>query len=203
MTTKPVAIVLDGRLGRIEGTLEATDARGLSGKLSLSLRRQLPTGDVAAVPFRLMVFRTVTPDNDGHFRFVDLPPGTYEIDPASGEGALVSTDPVAQDRGRPERGGQGRGPARAADRDHRAGRRCPDRPGDRGGRGPLGHDHPAECRSSYVGQAQTDADGRYTIGGKPGKMPVEPRLGAEGLHRAPGLAAPHPGRPGRPRPGPT
>src|SRR5262249_44452322 len=44
-TTKPVAIVLDGRLGRIEGTLKAPDARGLSGQLTLSLRRQPPTED--------------------------------------------------------------------------------------------------------------------------------------------------------------
>ena len=38
-TTKPVTLVLDGRLGQIKGQLKPPDARRLSGPLTLSLRR--------------------------------------------------------------------------------------------------------------------------------------------------------------------
>src|SRR5206468_4613712 len=99
-----------------------------------------------------------------------LPPGTYEIDPASGEGgALVSTDRVGKVEVGPDAVARVEVPlerllaitGRVVD--------------TRDGRGIAG----VQVRSllldpqrggRFVGQAQTDDDGRYTVGGKPGKI---------------------------------
>ena len=63
--TRPVTIVLDGRLGRIEGRLKPPDDARLSGKLSVSLRRKISREDRASAPFQVFYSQTVTADQDG------------------------------------------------------------------------------------------------------------------------------------------
>ena len=92
-----MTIVLDGRLGRIEGRLEAAGrARALGRRCRSRCAAGCPPRTGSAGPFQMMVFRTVTADKDGAFRFDDLPPGTYEITPAFGPDAPFSADPVAK-----------------------------------------------------------------------------------------------------------
>ena len=94
-TARPATIVLDGRLGRIEGRLEPPDARGSQGRSRSRCEAGCPPMP-APGPVPMMVFRTVAADKDGAFRFDDLPPGTYEITPSFGPDAPFSADPVEE-----------------------------------------------------------------------------------------------------------
>src|SRR5205823_4266194 len=65
----PVTITLDGRLEQIKGRLRPPDARGLSGQLSVSLRRSLPPDKPASGSFQMLDFRTIPTGKDGTFQF--------------------------------------------------------------------------------------------------------------------------------------
>jgi hypothetical protein len=169
----PVSIVLDDRLGKIEGRLKPPADRGLSGKLSVSLRRKTPSADRDTAPFQISYSQTVPADPDGAFRFDDVPPGRYEVFPVLGKNS-PSQSPDTQE--------VEVGPKAVA----RLGMPAPWPVTITGrildaqtGKGMAG----IGLRSTLLtyqnalqslGQTRTDADGRYTIEARPGKVQVQP-----------------------------
>ena len=100
--SRPASIVLDGRLGRVEGRLKPPDDRKPSGKLSVSLRRKIPREDRDSAPFQVYYSQTVPADQDGAFRFDDVPPGRYEVFPVLGQRFPLGSRGISGGRGRPE-----------------------------------------------------------------------------------------------------
>jgi hypothetical protein len=170
-TDRPATIVLDRRSGRIEGTLKPPDARGLSGKLTLSIRRPSPPVDGDPEPFRVLASRTETADPQGHFRFADLPPGTYEIAPVFERGTPFTADPVGNIQVGPNAVARVEVPLRGHVRitgrvvDARTGRGIPE---------VMVRSWAVDPQMSIrqVDQTETNVIGRYTIGAPPGRVQI-------------------------------
>ncbi len=172
-TTRPVTIALDSRIGQIQGRLKPPDARGLSGRFSVSLTRWASPDKPAPESFSRLYFRTITADPDGTFRFDDLPPDRYTIDIEAGPGTLFAAQPVKD---------FAVGPNAVAKLDVPLERllaitgRIVDAQTGKGIAG-IGLRSFLITTQGYfqpIGQAQTDAEGRYTIGARPGTIQVQP-----------------------------
>ena len=85
---RPVTIILDGRLGRVDGRLITSDAKELPSPLELRIRPSSPPDEHAGGSFELVYLKIIKVGGDGRFRFDQLPPGRYTIsvndDPDSG-----------------------------------------------------------------------------------------------------------------------
>ncbi len=170
-TTRPTTIALDGRIGRIEGRLKPPDARGISGRFSISLTRWASPDRPAPESFPRLYFRTITADPDGTFRFDDLPPDRYTIEIEAGPGTPFVAQPVKDFEvspnavarlevplerlltitGRVVNAGTGKGIAGVYVDRFLVGSQLP-----------------------YADQAQTEPDGRYTVATRPGMVQVQP-----------------------------
>ena len=173
--SRPVSIVLDGRLGRIEGRLNPPSDRKVSGTLSISLRRKFLGEDRDSAPFQVYYSQTIPTDQDGAFRFEDVPPGRYEVFPVLGKDSRSGTQGTQEVEV---------GPNAVA----RVGTRMPapwpvtisGRILDaQTGKGITGIGLRSSVLSPQnslqsIGQAQTDAEGRYTIEARPGNVQVQP-----------------------------
>jgi RNA polymerase sigma factor (sigma-70 family) len=82
-TTQPGAIMLDHRLGRIKGRLKPTDARDVSGSMSVYVRLDGPRGRFEAGPVSQRYNAGANASKDGTFQFDGLPPGRYEVGASS------------------------------------------------------------------------------------------------------------------------
>ena len=92
-TARPVTIVLDGRLGRINGRLKPPDTRGLPDQLGLGLYGSpLPAGAVPA-PYEVFCRRNIAVDKDGVFQFDGLPPGRYTVNAYFDQDGIIATKP--------------------------------------------------------------------------------------------------------------
>jgi RNA polymerase sigma factor (sigma-70 family) len=92
-TTRPATIVLDGRLGRIKGQLKRPDARGLARRFPLELHGSSQFESSAPGPYSVFCRRDGRAELDGTFQFDNLPPGRYVVDTFFGEDGLVATKP--------------------------------------------------------------------------------------------------------------
>jgi hypothetical protein len=171
--SKPVSIALDGRLGRIEGQFKPPNDRGLPGKLSVSLRRKFSREDRDSAPFQVFYSQTIAADPDGSFRFDDVPPGRYEVFPVFGQESRSGAQGVQDVDVGPK------AVARVGMPVHRsvtiAGRILDAQTG----KGIAGIGLRSTLLSpqnslQFIGEAQTDADGRYTIEARPGNVQVQP-----------------------------
>jgi hypothetical protein len=173
-TAKPVLIALDGRLGQIKGRLRPPDARGLSGQFSLSLRRAMTEDSPAPGSFRMLDFRTLSTGQDGTFQFNDLQPGRYQLDAQAGPSTPFAARPVQDIEVGPSAVAQ---VEVALERLLTITGRVVDAQTGQGVAGIYLRSSFVDDRNYYqlVGQAQTGADGRYTIAARPGKpMQVQP-----------------------------
>ena len=130
-TSQAVTIALDSRLGRIDGRLRPTDARGIAPGFPLQLQRSWQYDKPPPGRFELLHFGNTTADKDGKFRFDGLPPGRYAVEAYFDQDGLI-----ASHRENPVEVGPGAdatleiaAPARADDL--RSGRRRPLRQGHR------------------------------------------------------------------------
>jgi Carboxypeptidase regulatory-like domain len=171
--TRPATIAIDGRIGRIEGRLKPADARGLSGRFSVSLTRWASPDRPAPQSFQRLYFRTITADPDGTFRFEDLPPDRYTIAIEPGPGTPFAAQPVEDFAVGPNAVAKLEIPlerlvtitGRVVDAQTGKGIAGADLHGFR-------VDNPRSLQ--LAGQAETDADGRYTIATQPGMIQVQP-----------------------------
>ena len=171
--SRPVSIVLDGRLGRVEGRLKPPADRGPSGKLSVSLRRKISREDRDSTPFQVFYSQTVPADQDGAFRFDDVPPGRYQVFPVFGKdsrsGSQKSQEVEVGPRAVARLGMPAPWPVTITGRILDA----------QTGKGIAGISLRSTLLSDQnslqsLGQTQTDADGRYAIEARPGKVQVQP-----------------------------
>ena len=95
MSTTPVTITLDRRLGSLTGRFTLPDARGISGSVKLALQSELPRGNKTLPPLRIHVSRTITVGTSGSFQFAGLPPGAYSLMPEFGPDAPFSASPTS------------------------------------------------------------------------------------------------------------
>ena len=107
--SRPVSIVLDGRLGRIEGRLKPPADRGLSGKLSVSLRRKILARGSRLGP----VPDVLLPDRPGRSGWrssgsTTCHPAAMRSSPSSASDSRSRADESPGGRGRPEGRRQGR-----------------------------------------------------------------------------------------------
>ncbi|MFI5456457.1 MAG: carboxypeptidase regulatory-like domain-containing protein [Isosphaerales bacterium] len=171
--SRPVSIVLDGRLGRIEGRLKPPGDRKVSGTLSVSLRRKTSREDRASAPFQVFYSQTVSADHDRAFRFDDVPPGRYEVFPVLGRDSRAETDGAQEVEVGPKAvarvGMSVQWPVTITGRILDA----------QTGKGIAGIGLRSTLLSyqnslQSIGQAQTDAGGHYTIEARHGKVQVQP-----------------------------
>ncbi|MGO9467334.1 MAG: carboxypeptidase regulatory-like domain-containing protein [Isosphaeraceae bacterium] len=171
--SKPVTIVLDSRLGQIDGRLKPPDARGLAGKVSVTLRSKPPPEDRASGPFQVLYSQTVPAGTDGLFRFDDVPPARYEIVANFGQDSPFAVRGAHDVEVGPQAVAKVEIPlerlltvtGRVLDAQT--------------GKGIAGIGLRSSMIDSHnylqiIGQAQTDALGRYTIGARPGTIQVQP-----------------------------
>src|SRR5206468_10399087 len=82
-TTQLAVITLDHRLGRIQGRLRPTDARGFTGPMRVYVRLDGQRGRSATGPVSLRYNSGMEASKDGSFQFDGLPPGRYGVDASS------------------------------------------------------------------------------------------------------------------------
>ena len=171
--SRPVAIVLDGRLGRIEGRLKPPGDRKVSGTLSVLLRSKTSRDDRTSVPFQVFYSQIVSADQDRAFRFDDVPPGRYEVLPFHGRDFRSATDGAQEVEVGPKAvarvGMSVQWPVTITGRIIDA----------QTGKGIAGISLRSTLLSHQnsvqsIGQTQTDGDGHYTIEARPGKVRVQP-----------------------------
>ncbi len=171
-TSQAVTIALDGRLGRISGRLKPPDARGLAPGLPLWLGRSPRPDHSPPERFELWYSRNASADKDGAFVFDGLPPGRYLVGGSFDRDGLVATKPQSEVEV---------GPGAVAPLEIPL-QRMPMISGRvvdaRTGKGIAGLGLWAvgreEGRNMMVGEATTDADGRYRIPARPGKIAIQP-----------------------------
>jgi RNA polymerase sigma factor (sigma-70 family) len=171
-TSQAVTIALDGRLGRINGRLELPDPRGLAPGLPIWLHRSPRPDHSPPGHFELAYNGNTTADKDGRFQFDGLPPGRYvvggqferdglaatnsEDEVEVGPGAVASLEiplqrlPMISGRVVDARTGKGIAGVRLESLWRELG------------------------RNLIVGEATTDAEGRYRIPARPGKIVIQP-----------------------------
>ena len=168
-----MSIVLDGRLGRIEGRLKPPDDRRALGQALGLVAPQDRREDRGSAPFQMYYSQTVLADQDRAFRFDDVPPGRYEVIPVLDGSSRSATEEAQEVEVGPK------AVARVGMPVHRpvtiTGRILDAQTG----KGIAGIGLRSTLLSpqnslNLIGQAQTDADGRYTIEARPGKIQVQP-----------------------------
>ena len=171
-TTQTVSIVLDSRLGRIQGRLRPPDALSLPRPLSLGLHRASSPAGAAPSPFELVyIFKSAAVDKDGAFQFDGVPPGRYVVNAYFDQDGIIATQPQHEVEV---------GPGAVAPLEIPI-QRLPRITGrvvdDRTGKGIAGIRLRSLRRevggNLIVGEATTDAEGRYTIAARPGKTAIE------------------------------
>ncbi len=93
-SAQPVTILLDRRLGSIQGRLKHPGADPLTGSVKIGLRRELPGRAAGKEPFQIQLSKTVAANRDGTFLISGLPPGRYELTPEFGPDVPYSAKPV-------------------------------------------------------------------------------------------------------------
>ena len=89
-----MSIVLDSRLGQIQGRLRPPDARSLPRPLSLGLHLASSPAGSARRPFELVyIFKSAAVDKDGAFQFDGLPPGRYVVNAYFDRDGIIATQP--------------------------------------------------------------------------------------------------------------
>jgi RNA polymerase sigma factor (sigma-70 family) len=171
-TTQTVSIVLDSRLGRIQGRLRPPDARGLPRELSLGLHLAPRPAGSARRPFELVyIFKSALVDQDGAFQFGGLPPGRYVVNAYFNRDGIIATKPENEVEVGPGAVAQLEIPIQ---RLPRVTGRVVDA---RTGKGIAGIGLRSLSREAgrnlFVAEATTDAEGRYTIAARPGKTAIE------------------------------
>ncbi len=170
-TTQTVSIVLDSRLGRIQGRLRTPDARSLPRPLSLGLLQASSPAGAAPPPFELVyLFKSAAVDKDGAFQFDGLPPGRYVVNAYFDRDGIVATQPQHEVEVGPGAVAQLEIPLQ---RLPRITGRVVDA---RTGKGIAGIGLRSLRREAggnlMVGEATTDAEGRYTIAARPGSTAI-------------------------------
>ena len=168
--TQTVTISLDSRLGRISGRLRPPEGR----RLDLSFPLQLTSPRLPAVSHghsRCIGPRTLSTAADGTFRFDGVPPGRYTV------WAHFNRDGIIADKPEPEVE-VGPGGLSTVEIALRLEPRITGRVVNaRTGRGVAGISVQSLWRelgrNLLVGEATTDAEGRYSIPALPGKNAVE------------------------------
>ena len=171
-TSQTVSIVLDRRLGRIQGRLRPPDARSLPRPLSLGLHRESSPAGAAPSPFELVyIFKSADVDKDGAFQFDGLPPGRYMVNAYFDRDGIVATQPHHEVEV---------GPGAVApleipiQRIPRITGRVVDAQTGKGIAGVKLQSLSREMGGNLiVGEATTDSEGRYTIAARPGKTAIE------------------------------
>ena len=169
-TARPVTIVLDGRLGRIKGRLKPPDTRALPDQLGLGLYGSpLPAGAVPG-PYEVFCRRDGTADKDGVFQFDGLPPGRYTVSAYFDSAGIIATKPEFEIEVGPGALAQLEIPLQ----------RLPKITGRlvdaQTGKGIAGVSLVSLLREEgknsniWCGEATTDAEGRYRIPARPGKI---------------------------------
>ncbi len=86
-TAQPGLVTLDRRLGLIKGRLKPMDGRGYMGSMRVFVRYDRPRGKPAPGAVSLVYNDGVNAGKDGSFQFDGLPPGRYQVDASSQNGA--------------------------------------------------------------------------------------------------------------------
>ncbi len=172
-TTRPVTIAIDGRIGRIQGRLKPPDVRGLSGRFAISLTRWASPDKPAPSSFSRLYFQTVSADPDGTFRFDELPPDRYTIEVLPGPGIPFAAQPVKDFEVGPNAVASLEVPL---ERLLTINGRVVDAGTGKGIAGTQVNGLRVDDTRliQYTGQAETDADGRYTIATRPGTIQLQP-----------------------------
>ena len=172
-TTRPVTIAIDGRIGRIQGRLKPPDVRGLSGRFAISLTRWASPDKPAPSSFSRLYFQTVSADPDGTFRFDELPPDRYTIEVLPGPGTPFAAQPVKDFEVGPNAVASLEVPL---ERLLTINGRVVDAGTGKGIAGTQVNGLRVDDTRliQYTGQAETDADGRYTIATRPGTIQLQP-----------------------------
>ena len=168
--TQAVAIALDSRLGRIRGRLRPPDGRGLDRSFPLALKSP-PQSASSPRPFTMLWSGDTSTAPDGTFQFDGLPPGRYRVWAYFDQDGIIAEKPETEVEVRP--GGVATVEI-ALRRLPRVTGRVVDARTGRGVAGISLHSLWRELgRNMVVGQATTDAEGRYTIPARPGKNAVQ------------------------------
>ena len=183
-------ITLDGRLARIKGRLEVPATRGLAHGSSIGLSwAGHPRRSARRSYHELLCYRNISADKDGTFRFDDLPPGLYMVYANFDEAVMTRDGLIATDFRNLIEVGPG-GIARVAiplqEVPMMTGRVVDSLTG-KGIAGVGLHSllvMEGVNANRLVGEAMTDAEGRYKIPAASGKDQDRVHAGAEDAFRA-------------------
>ena len=178
-TTRPTTIALEGRLGRIKGRLKPPDARGLPDGLELGLHSPPQRDNAVPGPCEVFCQRDGRAGKDGAFEFDNLPPGRYVVSAYFDQNEIVAIKPQHEIDVGPGAVAQLEIPLQ----------RLPTITGRlvdaQTGKGIAGvrlqsllHED-GKNSNVYLGEATTDADGRYTIPARPGSVTIVLGRGAK------------------------
>ncbi len=169
-TARPVTVVLDGRLGRINGRLKPPDPRALPDQLALGLYSSPLPASAVPGPYEVFCRRNGTADKDGVFQFDGLPPGRYTVSAYFDSAGIIATRPEFEIEVGPGAVAQLEIPLQ----------RLPTITGRlvdaQTGKGIAGVSLVSLLREEgknsniWCGEATTDAEGRYAIPARPGKI---------------------------------
>ncbi len=181
ISTAPVTISLDRRLGAVSGRFTTADPRGLVGTIQVALRLYAPLRKGDDMPFQVLVFRTITMNRDGTFQIEDLPPGRYMLTPQFSADALFSAQPVGTIEVKP--GASIKVPEIALVRTPLITGRVIDEMTGQGiaGVGVRAYQVRSDLKLLYVNQGVTDSSGNYKVAVDPGTVMIHPAV-APGSH---------------------
>ncbi len=172
-------ITLDGRLGRIKGRLLVPATRGLAHRSSIGLSwAGHPRRSARRSYHELLCYRNTSADKDGTFQFDDLPPGRYLVDADFDEAGMTRDGLIATDaRIRIEvgPGGISKVAIPLQEVPMMTGRVVDSLTG-KGIAGVGLHSMllgEGVNGNGLVGEATTDAEGRYRIPARPGRIKIE------------------------------
>jgi RNA polymerase sigma factor (sigma-70 family) len=172
-TSAPTTFALDSRLGRIAGRFKAPDARGLPAELPLWLSQAAQRNGAAPRPYFLLYDRSFQAGADGKFECDGIPPGEYVVHAYFDRDGVIAAKPE-----HPVEVGPGATVSLEIPL-----QRVPTISGRlidaRTGEGIAGIslrsvlvEQPGTNSNRMVATATTDAEGCYTIAGRPGKIMI-------------------------------
>ncbi len=169
-STEAVAITLDSRLGRIRGRLRPPDGRGLDRSFPLALESP-PRSAASPRPFTMHWSGHTSTAPDGTFQFDGLPPGRYAVWAYFDQNGIIAENPETEVEVGP--GDVGTVEIALRRRPRITGRVIDARTGQGVAGISLESLWRELGRNMVVGEATTDAEGRYTIPARPGKNAVQ------------------------------